>query len=127
LRWEEAGREGHGACLRLYREALRLRREHAVFRPQDRANTHVAELSCGVLAIRAQAEEEDWLVLCDLRGSHGGNLNDEQFCTLAAGAAWQNVFSSNDPKFGGPDSVSFDPTTGKLVFQRPEVLVLRAK
>ena len=39
LRWEEAERDGHGACLRLYREVLRLRRENPAFRPQDRDHT----------------------------------------------------------------------------------------
>ena len=127
LNWAETEREGHGTCLRLYREALRLRREHAVFRPKDRAHTHVAELSCGVLAIRAQQPGDDWLVLCDLRGGHHGDLDDEPFCQLAAGQRWRVRFSSNDPSFGGPDSVSFDPLIGKLVFQIPEVLVLQAE
>jgi maltooligosyltrehalose trehalohydrolase len=127
LRWEEAGREGHGACLRLYREALRLRREHAVFRPKDRASTRVAELSCEVLAIRAQAGDEDWLLLCDLCGGHGGDLRGEPFCQLDAAQHWRTVFSSNDSKFGGPTSASYDPVSGVFDFQMPEVLVLRAE
>jgi len=126
LNWSEAERNGHGTCLRLYREALRLRREHAVFRPKDRASTRVAELSCGVLAIRAQEAGDDWLVLCDLRGGHHGDLDNEPFCQLAPGLHWHSRFSSNDPQFGGPDSVSLDPLSGKLVFQMPEVLVLQA-
>ena len=127
LRWEESEHEGHGACLRLYREALRLRREHDVFRPKDRVHTKVAELSCGVLAIRAQNSEDDLLLLCDLRGGHSGNLRDEPFCALDAARRWHPIFSSNGPEFGGPDSMSFDAASGKLVFQVPEVLVLRAE
>ncbi len=127
LNWSEAERDGHGSCLRLYREALRLRRENAVFRPKDRAHTQVAELSCAVLAIRAEEPENDWLVLCDLRGGHHGDLRAEPFCQLAPNQQWRVRFSSNDPKFGGPNSVSFDPASGTLAFQIPEVLVLQAE
>ncbi|MEP6672624.1 MAG: malto-oligosyltrehalose trehalohydrolase [Chthoniobacter sp.] len=127
LQWEEAGQAGHGACLRLYRAALRLRREHGVFRPHDRARTKVAELSCEVLAIRARSETEEWLLLCDLRGGHRGDLRAESFCALPAGRQWHPVFSSNAPEFGGPEPGGYDPVSGHIVFQHPEVLVLRAE
>ncbi|MEA3209846.1 MAG: maltooligosyltrehalose trehalohydrolase [Chthoniobacter sp.] len=127
LDWAESTQEGHATCLRLYRDALRLRREHPAFRPSDRAHTHVAELKCEVLAIRATAGSDDWLLLCDLRGGHSGSLPDEEFCRLTDGRSWRRQFSSNDPQFGGPDSVSFDESSGKLVFQIPEVLVLQAQ
>jgi maltooligosyltrehalose trehalohydrolase len=127
LDWSESERDGHGACLRLYREALRLRREYAAFRPTDRSEMQVSELRCGVLAIRVRAAEDDWLILCDLRGGHQGNLHDDPIGHLDSPRRWHVRLSSNDPKFGGPDSVSFDPLSGKLVFQMPEVLVLRAE
>ncbi len=127
LRWEESESEGHGACLRLYREALRLRREHAVFRPKDRSGFQVEALSCEVLAIRNRNEEEDWLLLCDLRGGHQGNLNEEPFCALSDGRRWRPILSSNGLQFGGPDSSSLDVSSGRLEFRVPEVLVLRAE
>lgn len=127
LRWEEAERNGHGGCLRLYREALRLRREHAVFRPRDRGHTKVAELSCEVLAIRAQSETEDWLLLCDLRGGHRADLRAESFCALDGARQWQPVFSSNAPEFGGAGPQTHDLASGRIAFPSPEVLVLRAE
>jgi len=127
LNWAESEIDGYGACLRLYREALSLRHAHSVFRPKNRASTRVEALSCGVLAIRARDTGEDWLLLCDLRGGHQGNLQSEPFCEIDSALHWRVRFSSNDPKFGGPDSVSFDPLSGKLVFQMPEVLVLQAE
>ncbi|MEI9898439.1 MAG: DUF3459 domain-containing protein [Chthoniobacter sp.] len=127
LHWEEAELAGHGGCLRLYREALRLRREHPVFRPRDRAHTEVAELSCEVLAIRARSESEDWLLLCDLRGGHHSDLNEEPFCALEESRQWHLVFSSNATEFGGADPGSYDAVTGRLAFEHPEVLVLRAE
>jgi maltooligosyltrehalose trehalohydrolase len=127
LRWEEAERNGHAACLRLYREALRLRREHVAFRPRDRAHFHVGELTFGVLAIRLQDEEEDWLLLADLRGGHEGNLREEPFCALELPHQWHIVLSSNAPEFGGPEKPSYDPQNGQLHFHGPEVLVLEAR
>jgi maltooligosyltrehalose trehalohydrolase len=125
LRWEEAERDGHGACLRLYRAALQLRREHPVFRPPDRAHTQIANLSCDVLAIRAQGAGEDWLLLCDLRGGHQGNLATEPFCALDGSRQWHAVLSSNALEFGGRDQPSFDSASGEFAFSCPEVLVLR--
>jgi maltooligosyltrehalose trehalohydrolase len=127
LRWAEAESAGHGGCLRLHREALRLRREHAAFRPVDRAHTRVAELTCEVLAIRAQGAGEDWLVLADLRGGHEGNLSSEPFCAPVGSAhGWRQVFSSNAPEFGGTGAPPFEPASGRFAFHSPVVLVLRA-
>jgi maltooligosyltrehalose trehalohydrolase len=127
LLWKEATTPGHSSCLKLYREALRLRRKHAAFRPHDRSHTKVEALSCEVLAIRAQDEAEDWLLLCDLRGGHSGDLKTEAFCALEGAASWQLVFSSNAPHFGGPESGSYDPESSRFEFTVPEVLVLRAE
>ncbi|HEY3900043.1 MAG TPA: malto-oligosyltrehalose trehalohydrolase [Chthoniobacter sp.] len=126
LRWEEAERDGHGGCLRLYREVLRLRREHAAFRPRDRAHFHVGELACGVLAIRLQGDGDDWLLLGDLRGGHEGNLREEPFCALEVPRQWHIVLSSNAPEFGGRQESSYVPQIGRLHFDGPEVLVLKA-
>lgn len=127
LQWKETTTSAHAECLKLYREALRLRRQHAAFRPLDRAHTNVTELSCEVLAIRTQAAAEDWLLIGDLRGSHSGDLNRETFCALEGGRSWRVVFSSNAPQFGGPEKGSYNSTTGRFAFSTPEVLLLRAE
>jgi maltooligosyltrehalose trehalohydrolase len=41
LQWADLEKTGHAACLRLYQEALRLRRDHTAFRPSDRSQTKV--------------------------------------------------------------------------------------
>ena len=127
LRWDETEQKGHGGCLRLYRAALRLRGEHSAFRPRDRAHTQVAELSCEVLAIRARDADEDWLLLCDLRGGHRGDLRAEPFCALEGARQWRQVLSSNAAEFGGRDAPAFDAATASFDFQMPETLVLRAE
>jgi len=126
LRWDETEHDGHSACLRLYREALRLRREHAIFRPHDREHLQFAELVSGILAMRATDAGEDWLLLADLQGGHQGNLRHEAFCALDRPGEWRVVFSSNAPAFGGSEAASYDAGTGQFTFQNPEVLLLRA-
>jgi len=127
LQWNETNKTGHAACLNLYREALLLRREHAAFRPQDREHMEVAELSCEVLGIRMGNAHEQWLLLCDLRGGHPGNVYTEPFCAIEETRSWRPVLSSNAPQFGGSDFMSYDTETGHFDFQQPEVLVLRAE
>jgi maltooligosyltrehalose trehalohydrolase len=127
LRWDEAERKEHAHCLSLYREALRLRREHSAFRPPDRAQTQVAKLACEVLAIRARNTDEDWLILCDLRGGHRGGTRAEAFCALEGRRQWHCVLSSNSATFGGPNLPAFEPESGKFHFEISETLVLRAE
>jgi len=127
LCWEEARGGGHASCLQLYRQVLRLRREHPAFRPRERESMQIAELSAKVLALRMQDGDEQWLLLCDLRGGHRGDLHSEPFCALAAGQHWKPVLSSNAAEFGGSKSMSYNSQTGHFDFQQPEVLVLRAE
>lgn len=127
LQWKEACTSGHAGCLKLYREALRLRRKYPAFRPHDREHTKIEVLSCEVLAIRAQADTEDWLLLCDLRGGRSGDLTKEAFSALQGERSWHALFSSNAPQFGGPQTGSYDPQTGHFEFLHPEVLLLRAE
>jgi len=127
LNWDEIETDGHGGCLRLYREALRLRREHAAFRPLLRENLRVFELRAGVLAIRADANGEDWLLLCDLEGGHRGELFADAAARPPANRKWRVAFSSNETRFGGPGAIDFDEQSGLIAFAGPELLVLKAE
>ena len=126
LKWDEIEEGGHGGCLRLYREALRLRREHAAFRPLDRESLRVFELRENILTIRSRADGEDWLILCDLKGGHRGELFADQAACPPEGRKWRLVFSSNDARFGGAGVVAFDEMHGLLRFENPELLVFRS-
>jgi maltooligosyltrehalose trehalohydrolase len=127
LKWDEIEEGGHGGCLRLYREALRLRREHAAFRPPDRDGVRVFALHEGMLAMRAQAAGEDWLIICDLKGGHRAELLAEEASRLPANQQWRVAFSSNDARFGGAGAIGFDAKTGLVQFESPELLVLKSE
>lgn len=127
LDWPEVRAEGHAACLELYRAALKLRRESPAFRPPDRTRTQFLELESGVLAMRARAGDDDWLLLADLRGGHAGALRDEEFCDAGGDRRWRVRFSSNDRAYGGGGRASWNEAAAEFHFEQPEVLVLKAE
>jgi maltooligosyltrehalose trehalohydrolase len=127
LKWDEIEEGGHGGCLRLYREALRLRREHAAFRPPHRDGVRAFELRERILAVRASANEEDWLILCDLEGGNRGQLFASEAARPLPNRKWRVAFSSNDARFGGRGAIGFDEESGLLRFESPELLVLKSE
>jgi maltooligosyltrehalose trehalohydrolase len=125
LRWEELSKSPHASVLALYRELLRLRREHAAFRPRLRETFRVAILTSEVLVLRLESPGEAWLLLCDLRGGHAGDLAEE-VARPPGSEGWQWVFSSNEERFGGDGGPSWEPAAGRFNFTKPEVLLLHA-
>jgi malto-oligosyltrehalose trehalohydrolase len=125
LTWAEIDDAAHAGVRALYRECIRLRASVPVFRPQSRENWKVADL--GVVALRFDGGAQDWLVLADLAGSTRGVLADEDFCRLRPGKRWTRALSSNEKRFGGAESKSFDAATGEVIFEQPELLVLTSR
>lgn len=104
LNWAEATTGVHAQTLALYRELLRIRREHRGFRPRTRHGVAFSALSSGVLAMRVDAGAEHWLLLCDLRGGHVVDLGADPF-TATPSQPWVRTLSTNEPRFGGADTV----------------------
>jgi maltooligosyltrehalose trehalohydrolase len=129
LNWEEVSQEPYAGILSLYREAIRLRKQHAEFRPRQRDHVKFAALSSGVLAMRVTAsgpQDGEWLLLCDLQGGHSGNLVDDQIAHPPQGAKWKPELSTSEARFGGSGRSSFDAESASFDFAEAEVLVLRA-
>jgi maltooligosyltrehalose trehalohydrolase len=126
LDWDEIEREPHAACLRLYREALRLRHEHPAFRPHSRAGYRVAAMECGVLALRLTAGNVEWLILADLLGGHAGKVGDDEMTRLPSGETWRLVLRSNAAEFGGREPATFDERTGRFAIEAAETIVLQS-
>lgn len=121
LPWDEQAAPEHASILALYRELLHLRARHSEFRPRERGSYRAAALESQVLALRLG----DWLVLCDLRGGHAGQLH-ENLTEPPAGKSWRTFLSSNEARFGGSGRVSFFPAENRFEFSEPELLLLRA-
>ena len=113
LIWEELENREHAGIMLLYSELLRLRRSRQVFRDRVRDSYLVLELADGVIALLyGQPGEFSFAIIADLVGSGAiPNLDDERLAP-GAGRDWQPILSTNEGRFGGDDSTSFDlPTT----------------
>jgi maltooligosyltrehalose trehalohydrolase len=109
LNWNEQRDELPKLTFRLYQELLRLRREVPILRNRSRATYSVScpDSNCVQLSF-GRADEEQWLVLADLKGGRLHSSLQEK--------AWRLVLSTNEKRFGGDDGNSFT---------HPEVRVFR--
>jgi len=128
LDWTE--RESNAEAYQLHRDLIRLRQEDPVFSAQEAANIHGTVLAPEAFALRyAGLHSDDRLVMI--------NLGRDLFWTTSAypllappyGADWKLMFSTGDPKYGGPGVAAVDmrewhvPGHAALVL-RPEPKVL---
>ncbi|MGV3533143.1 MAG: malto-oligosyltrehalose trehalohydrolase, partial [Chthoniobacteraceae bacterium] len=123
LIWEEAETGAHAGVLSLYKELLRIRREHSGFRPDSRAGTTFAALNSKALAMRIDGGHEHWLLVCDLHGGHSVSLNAEPFTAPPAGRRWDRVFSTNERRFGGNEPAGADPA--QIDFAEPGAVLFQ--
>jgi maltooligosyltrehalose trehalohydrolase len=126
LKWAEIEEPTHEQTLALYRELIRLRRTHQAFRPTERNAFDVSKISAGVLGLRLRGQAEEWLLICDLQGGHSGSLSIDEATSGTRQIRWTPVLSTNDKRFGGDGTHSFDPQSGRFAFRGPEALLLRA-
>lgn len=115
LDWSEIARAPHTELLALYRDCLRLRASDPALRPLARNDWEVLDL--GVTALRYQGLGCVWLILAHLTSS-------PLTATLPT-ARWQCVLSTNATRFGGSGRSGFDPASGTVAFDGPELLVLQ--
>ena len=124
LNWDEITKGIHAQTHALYREALRLRREEpALLQRRERGNVQTMALGEeAVSMIYTDPEEgEMCMVVFSLRGGASGAMDIEE------GPDFELIFTSNDQRFGGSGVSAFDPSDKTMLFERPELLVLRGK
>ena len=124
LRWEEMGEGIHAQTRALYRDALRLRREEAAVRQRhNRADWQAVDLGGEAAAIMYTdpATGEVCMVVFNLTGTSTGPMG------IAEGPAFELIFSSNDERFGGSGASAYHAADGTMRFERPELLVLKAR
>jgi maltooligosyltrehalose trehalohydrolase len=98
LRWEERTEGAHGQMLALYRELLRLRREHAPLRGLDPRGVEVARGDePPVVWVRRGAAGGESALLCLHFGAEAARLEPP-----FRDAEWRAVLDSADVRFGGP-------------------------
>ncbi len=102
-------RESHSQIYALHRDLLRLRREDLVFRSQQADRLHGAVLGDEAFALRYfGAAGDDRLLLVNL----GRDLHlvpaPEPLLAPPAGARWEILWSSEDPRYGGSKAASIE-------------------
>ena len=123
LNWDEVTKGIHAQTHALYQEALRVRREEpALLQRRERANVQVMALGDEAVSIIYTDPEEGemCMVVFSLRGGATGAMDIEE------GPDFEIIFTSNDQRFGGSGVSAFDASSRTLLFDRPELLVLRA-
>jgi maltooligosyltrehalose trehalohydrolase len=100
LDWSE--RERHAGVLALHRDLLRLRREDPAFAAADRASLHGAVIDREALVLRFLCPSGDRLLVVNLgRDLTLGSVSEPLMAPPAA-QHWRTIWSSEDPRYGGP-------------------------
>ncbi len=123
LRWDEMSQGIHAQTRALYKAALRLRREEPALRRRARGDWQAVALGGGTVTLVYTEPDagEMCMVVCNL--TNGGNAS----MGVDEGPKFQLIFSSNEPAFGGDGKTAFNAEDASMTFDRPELLVLRAR
>ena len=123
LNWAERGEGMHAGMLALYREALRLRREEPAIRRRGRADWQAVALGGDAVALVYTEPDlgEMCMVVLSLTGGGIGEMGIDE------GPDFRLIFSSNETRFGGSGSTAFNADERTMRFERPELIVLKAK
>ena len=123
LNWAERGEGTHAATLALYKEALRLRREEPSLRRRARADWQAVALGGEAVALVYTEPDlgEMCMVVFSLTGGSTGEMGIDE------GPDFRLMFSSNEARFGGSGTTAFHADERTMKFERPELLVLKAK
>jgi maltooligosyltrehalose trehalohydrolase len=113
LDWEEVDRNAH--VVGLHRDLLRLRREDAVFSRQDRGAVEGSVIGPEAFLLRWFGKEyDDRLALFNLGRDVDLYPVAEPMIAPPPGKQWTILWSSEDPKYGGLGTPSFDGKTWRI-------------
>ena len=123
LRWDEIEQDAHAATLALYRDLLRLRREHPALRRRDREALHIDQLGEGAFVVRRDGDQSQDTLLIVV------NLGERAGLSLAVQntGSYGVLLDTNDARYGGTSTAKFTQANGRLdvAMSAPGVVVLR--
>jgi maltooligosyltrehalose trehalohydrolase len=124
LNWHE--RERHAAAYALHQDLLRLRREDPVFSAQRKERIHGSVVAAEAFLLRYTGERgDDRLVLLNLGPDIRWRPMTEPLAVPPDGMEWEVQWSSEDPKYGGWGTRTWDQKNWYL--QGHAALVLRSR
>jgi maltooligosyltrehalose trehalohydrolase len=111
-----AERERHKPLYDLHRDLLRLRREEPAFRAQRPRGLDGAVLGDAAFVLRYFAEDgRDRLLLVNLGRDLRLDPAPEPLLAPPAGAAWDILWSSEDPRYGGNGTAPLDTEANWII------------
>jgi maltooligosyltrehalose trehalohydrolase len=123
-----AEREKHAPCYALCRDLLRLRREDPAFRGvPGPAAVDGAVLGSEAFVLRFFHEEGDRLLVVNLGRDLDLTPAPEPLLAPPPGAAWEVVWSSEDPRYGGIGSPAPENDAGGWCLPGQAAVVLRPR
>jgi maltooligosyltrehalose trehalohydrolase len=129
LRWEERAGEPYRGVEALHRALLTLRRDDPAMRNVARDSWRVEALGDRALAIRRSAPGADGrelLVVVNLGDRLRLALRDADMTRPPAGAFWQQLLGTEEPRFAGGDTASvLDADDGTLEMTSPGAMILQ--
>ena len=105
-------RAGSAETLALHGDLLRLRRDDPVFAAQGRTDVDGAVLSDRAFALRWFDAHGDRLLIVNLGLRHRLDASSEPLLAPAVGGAWQTLWSSEDPRYGGSGTPDVEDREG---------------
>jgi maltooligosyltrehalose trehalohydrolase len=103
-------RERHPAACALHRDLFRLRREDPVFSSQRADRIHGSVLAAEAFLLRYVGEAgDDRLLLINLGRDLDCRPASDPLLAPPTGMQWQLMWSSEDPRYGGPGTTPLDP------------------
>lgn len=100
-------RESHAEIYLFHQDLLRLRREDPIIAAQERKRIDGAVLGPEALVLRFFGEDaDDRLLLVNLGRDFEYNPAPEPLLAPVKGGSWHLVWSSDDPRYGGPGIIS---------------------
>jgi maltooligosyltrehalose trehalohydrolase len=109
LDWSERDRPRHAEAVALHRDLLRLRREEPAFAAQDAGAIEYAILGLEAFVLRIGGPAgDDRLVLVNLGRDLTLEPVAEPLLAPPAERTWDILWSSDDPRYGGPGTVPLD-------------------
>jgi maltooligosyltrehalose trehalohydrolase len=100
-------RVAHAALYRFHQDLLRLRREDSIIARQDRRRLDGAVLGSAALVLRFFADAgDDRLLVINLGVAFEYIPAPEPLLAPCNGSHWRVVWSSDDPRYGGPGIVN---------------------
>jgi maltooligosyltrehalose trehalohydrolase len=107
---DHSERARHAHAVRLHTDLLRLRREEAVFRRQDRRfDGAVLSSEAFVLRFFGDRPEEDRLLLVNFGRDVRLTPAPEPLLAPPENCEWKILWSSEDPRYGGNGSAALEP------------------